>query len=473
VQWISGYWSWDPTRNDFLWVSGIWRETPPSSQWVPGYWNQVEGGYQWVSGTWVPASGGQGLAQPAYLPAPPQSLEAGPNSPPPAANVTWTPGYWSWQRTDYVWRPGFWAAVQPNWIWVPAHYVWTPGGYLFVAGYWDLPLASRGLVFAPVYYPQPVYLQAGFTFTPGIAIGASAVMGNLFVQASTNQYLFGDFYAQSFVSVGITPWFSFAFATGRPLFYDPLFSYYAVVNLRQNPAWVTQVREVYVQRRDNVALRPPRTYFEQVRFERNVNITRNINITRNVVMEDHRGMGVPLGKLASDPAGRGMQLVRVEEAERHQIVRQAAQLHEFRQERLKQEREGARQRAAEGAAARPRPMALPHSPVAAHPAAPHAGGSRASVAQRPEAARRGELPLRQPHESGGIAGRRPQGLIDPNRGMPARAGAGARGFPHNPAQGAQLARPQLRPGAQRGGAARQERQPLHERIREGERRPEP
>ena len=110
--------------------------------------------------------------------------------------------------------PGFWAAVQPNWIWMPAHYVWTPSGYLFVPGYWDLPVANRGLMFAPVYYPQPVYAQPGFVFTPSISIVGSAVTANLFVSAGTNQYLFGDFYAQNFVSVGITPWFSFSFATG-------------------------------------------------------------------------------------------------------------------------------------------------------------------------------------------------------------------------------------------------------------------
>ena len=150
VQWISGYWSWDASRDDFLWVSGVWREPPPGRQWVPGYWNQVEGGYQWVAGAWVPvsqaASGTQAQAaaqnQSAYVPAPPASLETGPNSPAPSANVFWSPGSWYWQDTRYVWRPGFWAAVQPSWVWIPPHYVWTPGGNLFVEGYWDLPLAS-------------------------------------------------------------------------------------------------------------------------------------------------------------------------------------------------------------------------------------------------------------------------------------------------------------------------------------------
>ena len=67
VQWIPGYWSWDQSRNDYLWISGVWREPPPGRQWVPGYWHQVDGGFQWVPGAWVPvsqpASGAQGQAR--------------------------------------------------------------------------------------------------------------------------------------------------------------------------------------------------------------------------------------------------------------------------------------------------------------------------------------------------------------------------------------------------------------------------
>ncbi len=85
------------------------------------------------------------------------------------------------------------------------------------------------------------------------------------------------------MSVGITPWFSFTVATGRPLFFDPLFSYYAVINVRQNPAWVAQVREQYALRRDRVALRPPNTFIEQTRV-----IERNVTINRNVTVVDHR-----------------------------------------------------------------------------------------------------------------------------------------------------------------------------------------
>jgi len=464
IQWIPGYWGWDVSRNDYIWISGIWREPPPNSQWVPGYWNQVNDGHQWVPGTWIPipANTGQGQGQgqsqgqPNYLPPPPQSLEAGPNTPQPSPNVVWTPGYWFWQGTQYVWRPGYWSAVQPNWIWVPAHYVWSPSGYLFVAGYWDLPMGNRGLMFAPVYYPTPVYAQPSFVFTPSIGIVGSAVTANLFVQASTNQYLFGNFYAQNFVSVGITPWFSFTLATGRPAYYDPLFSYYAVVNVRQNPAWVTQVRQQYVLRRDNVAMRPPVTYIEQTRI-----IERNVTINRNLTVVDHNTMVMPLNKMAADPvAGRGLRLERVSEAERHQIRQQVAQMHEFREQRAQQEREVARDRAAGGAAAanRPHPMNLPHSPIAAR----HPAGSHAAVAQRSEEQRRttreaGAERERAAHESAATSR------------TASREGAAA----HHPAQGAEGSKAQPRTGASRPAPTRQQRQPAPARNREREERREP
>ncbi len=46
VAWIPGYLAWDDEREDFLWVSGIWRDLPPGRQWMPGYWTEVESGYQ-------------------------------------------------------------------------------------------------------------------------------------------------------------------------------------------------------------------------------------------------------------------------------------------------------------------------------------------------------------------------------------------------------------------------------------------
>ena len=71
VAWIPGYWAWDDERNDFLWVSGIWRDLPPGRQWVPGYWGQAAQGSQWTSGYWADAQ----ASEIEYLPEPPQSVE--------------------------------------------------------------------------------------------------------------------------------------------------------------------------------------------------------------------------------------------------------------------------------------------------------------------------------------------------------------------------------------------------------------
>ena len=56
VVWIPGYWAWDDDRDNFLWVSGIWRKLPPGLRWIPGYWvdADADGDWQWVSGLWVP-----------------------------------------------------------------------------------------------------------------------------------------------------------------------------------------------------------------------------------------------------------------------------------------------------------------------------------------------------------------------------------------------------------------------------------
>src|SRR5947209_7104111 len=29
IVWVPGYWAWDQDRNDFVWVSGCWRNAPP------------------------------------------------------------------------------------------------------------------------------------------------------------------------------------------------------------------------------------------------------------------------------------------------------------------------------------------------------------------------------------------------------------------------------------------------------------
>ena len=166
VAWIPGYWGWDDERNDFLWVSGIWRDLPPGRQWVPGYWGKTAQGYQWTSGYWADAT----VSDVAYLPEPPATVETGPNIAAPSPDDTWLPGCWVWQNSRYAWRPGFWATAQPNWDWIPAHYVWAPRGYVFVDGYWDHSIGRRGMLFAPVYFNAGVYGRPGFSYSPTTVI---------------------------------------------------------------------------------------------------------------------------------------------------------------------------------------------------------------------------------------------------------------------------------------------------------------
>src|SRR5262249_11275619 len=152
VQWIPGYWSWDEDRNDFIWVSGIWRIPPPGRQWAPGHWTQVEEGSQWAPGFWAVEK----QAEVQYLPPPPDPPRAAASTPAPSDNSVYVPGTYVYRETRYLWRPGYWMDCRPGWVWIPAHYVWTPYGYVFIDGYWDFELERRGLIFAPVYFVQPV-----------------------------------------------------------------------------------------------------------------------------------------------------------------------------------------------------------------------------------------------------------------------------------------------------------------------------
>jgi hypothetical protein len=56
IAWIPGYWAWDDDRDDFIWISGIWRAVPPDRQWIPGYWAPASNGAQWTSGYWADAN---------------------------------------------------------------------------------------------------------------------------------------------------------------------------------------------------------------------------------------------------------------------------------------------------------------------------------------------------------------------------------------------------------------------------------
>jgi hypothetical protein len=258
--WIDGYWSWSDDRRDFIWVSGVWRVPPPGQQWVPGYWTEVPGGYQWVAGFWNPIR----TEDVTYYPEPPASTEEGPTGTPPSANDLWVPGCWLWQESRYVWRPGYWAPGTPGWVWEPSSYYWSPSGWVFVNGYWDYPLDRRGVLFAPVYFTQTMYLRPGFTYQPEIVINPSILTFALFVRPRYSHYYFGDYYAASYNQLGIYPWFSLH--SHRHYTFDPLFSYYRWYHGQQGPAWLDNLQAWDRYYREHPQQRPPHDWVTQRRL---------------------------------------------------------------------------------------------------------------------------------------------------------------------------------------------------------------
>ncbi|MCS7021246.1 MAG: hypothetical protein NZU63_05400 [Gemmataceae bacterium] len=296
VVWIPGYWHWDEEERQYVWVSGFWRVVPPGQVWVPGWWRAVEGGWQWVPGFWqsLPANeagGGPAPADIQYLPEPPADIEVGPSIPAPTATSFYVPGCWVW-RGRYVWRPGFWWEFRPGWVWVPAHYRWTPLGWVFVPGFWDYPLAARGILFAPVVIQPVLWRRPAFVYTPTYVISEPALFGALFVRRGWSCYFFGDYFGPRYLDWGFSAWcgrfgprggFTIGFGTGVAWGYDPLWSYYSLA-FRQQPAWFNGLNTLYLGRFRGDLPRPPVNLAQQNIVINNITQTNIRNVTNNIAV---------------------------------------------------------------------------------------------------------------------------------------------------------------------------------------------
>ncbi|MGE3768672.1 MAG: hypothetical protein AB7L94_40855 [Kofleriaceae bacterium] len=115
---------------------------PPSpsenAEWRPGYWHWIDGTWVWLAGQWrVPERdlAEEKTAQAPSAPPPPQ-VETIAVAPAPA--VIWVPGYWMWNRTQWIWVPGSWqmrpsARVRwraPEWRVRGTVHVFVPGGWI-------------------------------------------------------------------------------------------------------------------------------------------------------------------------------------------------------------------------------------------------------------------------------------------------------------------------------------------------------
>lgn len=305
VEWIPGYWAFDEDLDDFIWISGFWRDIPLGQRWVPGYWNEVPEGFQWVSGFWT-SSEGEELA---YLPQPPESLEQGPNVAPPGGDHFWVPGMWVYNDYDYRWRPGYYTQSRGDYVWIPARYHWTPRGYVFCSGYWDYPLIRRGTLFSPVYFRQHRFPRR---YRPRYTVAFEPLLIHLFARPRYNHYYFGDYYGNRYRDRGIIPFVSINTFGNRRYFHDPLFAYYHMPT-RQNTFNRLVNWNRYFDR--NTDLRPPRT----------------LNATQQFAQANNRGqagvkqaiVSVAIDELRGSNRGSGRAFRSISEETRNKISQDA------------------------------------------------------------------------------------------------------------------------------------------------------
>lgn len=317
--WIPGYWSWEDERKDFIWISGVWRVPPPANRWVPGYWQEGQEGWRWVSGYWMPSA----KSEVVYLPQPPASLEQGPSSPSPGSTYFWVTGHWQWSVDRYVWIPGHWGVARPDLVWVYPSYTWCPRGWVYCEGYWDYPLERRGLLFAPVYFVEPVVY-----YRPAVCVDVGVVTCSLFCRPAYRHYYYGDYYADSYVAIGIHPWFIYS---GPRHGYDPLFCYYRVHH-RNDPHWEANLRGWHDYYRAHPEMRPPHTLAEQRRL---------LADPRAQNRPDFRNLAVghPVGQLRDNP-NAPVKVQPVSMSQRAAIQQSAQQVSNFKNERQQLEMKG-------------------------------------------------------------------------------------------------------------------------------------
>lgn len=379
VTWISGYWAWDDDQNDFLWISGVWRNLPPGRQWVPGYWSALQDGrHQWTSGYWADSE----TTEIAYIPeAPPQTVDVGPNVEAPSEDHTWIPGNWVYGESRYVWRPGYWNPLRENWTWVPSRYCWSPRGYIYVDGYWDYAVANRGILFAPVHFRRHVYVEPSYYYTPSVVVSLSVFTDHLFYRPRACHYYFGDYYAPRYSSLGF--YASHSWHSRRGCF-DPIYAHHRW-NHRHDHGWDRRQRDRFDFFRNNEDARPLHSWAAMRDFR------------GDRFSNDDRGRGRQFANsfagFTKSPTG-GQRFRSLDRETRQQFVAQNREVRNFSQQRRQLE---TRQAAvADGSPRVATREKLTRSPLvgrsadrfaknAAPPRRPEARGSEVRVAPKPPA----------------------------------------------------------------------------------------
>jgi hypothetical protein len=316
VVWISGYWSYDDDRKDFLWVSGLWRSVPPGKEWVAGYWREEGDKWQWVPGFWT-ASSKTEEQQVSYLPDPPKAPNVAPPGAKPTPESFWVPGCWVWNGATYAWRAGYWAKAVPGYVWVNDHFRWTPSGYIYVAGYWDYALKTRGILYAPVVI-SPTVVTVGFVYTPAYAVRDTVVVDAMFVRPCACSYYFGDYYEVRYRTMG----FESAVVYSQRN-YEPIVVY-ECYERRSDPTWLNVQVNLSFGRSGGTVACPPRTLADQTTIVNNVTNVTNVTNVNNTniknVTNNNFTMIAPAAQVAS---AKGTKLTTIDNATRMAAKQQA------------------------------------------------------------------------------------------------------------------------------------------------------
>lgn len=346
VIWIGGYWAFDEDRDDFIWVSGLWRAVPPGRQWVAGYWREEGQDWQWVPGFWTGAKKEEAQEM-TYLPQPPETPKVAPPGQAPGEKMFYVPGIWVWNGSSYAWRAGYWARVQQGWTWVPDHYRWTPSGYVFIGGYWDLAVTKRGILYAPVYVSPAV--RVSYTYVPAYAVQDTVIVDTLFVQPATCHYYFGDYYEARYQERGYVS--GVVYSQTR---YDSV----VVYERYQRPAnWYSVQITLTNNRYAGTAPVPPRvinqTVIQQNVVQQNIvqqnvvqqnvvnNNVVNNNTVNNTTVNNTRNVSTSLSPVAPTKTvvqNKNVNVVKVDAATRTQAKAQAQAVQAVSQQRSTAER---------------------------------------------------------------------------------------------------------------------------------------
>lgn len=325
--WIPGYWGWDDERNDFFWVSGVWRVPPPDMRWVAGYWSKVDTGWQWTPGFWIGAE----TREVRYYDAPPASLEIGPTSVSPGDDYFWNPGYWNYYDVGYRWRPGYWAPFRTNWIWCPARYSWTPAGCVYIPGYWDYRFTQRGCLYSSVYFRRGYYTQPGFIYRPGFAINVGNLFVHLWVRPNYCHFYYGNYYGGNYGRWGYTPWCNYRPWRGN---YDPVLNHLQCQYRQQGIDYAGRLDGWNRHYNNNVTSRPPRNWNEQVRLVADIggNPSANVALRQNIFAVD-----------LNDSARRealSVKLARLDDGQQRLALTTAREARELGKQRIDLEKRG-------------------------------------------------------------------------------------------------------------------------------------